>query len=206
MDSSEIVAVSPVIPVVVIDDAAEAVSLARALVAGGVRIVELTLRTSAALDAIRAIAAEVPEILLGAGTVLRPEDAEDAVDAGARFLVSPGATPRILDALEASGVPAIPGVATVSESLAAWERGHVVQKLFPAVASGGVPLLRSLAGPLPQVRFCPTGGVTAANAPEFLALPNVVCVGGSWLTPAAEVDGGDWGAVARLAAEAAALL
>ncbi|HWJ11959.1 MAG TPA: bifunctional 4-hydroxy-2-oxoglutarate aldolase/2-dehydro-3-deoxy-phosphogluconate aldolase [Nocardioides sp.] len=197
--------VVPVMPVVVIDDLAAAVPVARALVDGGLPAIELTLRTPVALDALRAIAAEVPEIALGAGTITTPAQAEAAVEAGARFLVSPGLTPDLLAAMLATGVPFLPGTSTVSEVLAVLEAGLTEMKFFPAEAAGGAPYLRSVAGPLPQARFCPTGGITPASAPSYLSLPNVGCVGGSWLTPADAVAAGDWERISKLAAEAAAL-
>lgn len=200
-----LLSIVPVVPVVVIDDLAHAVPVARALVAGGLPVIELTLRTPVALDAIRAIAAEVPEILIGAGTVVSAQQVDDAVAAGAQFLVSPGCTPRLLSAMAGSGLPFLPGTATVSEALAVLEAGHTEMKFFPAEASGGAPYLKSIASPLAAARFCPTGGITAANAPSYLALPNVGCVGGSWLTPAAALADRDWDRVAALAAEAAAL-
>lgn len=198
--------VVPVLPVVVADSAAQGVAIARALVAGGLPAIELTLRTPAALEAIRAISAEVPEILVGAGTVVAPGQARLAAKAGARFLVSPGTTLQLVHAMQETGLPFLPGVATVSEVLAALEAGCTELKLFPAEASGGTAFLKSVAGPVPQVRFCPTGGITAATAPAYLALPNVGCVGGSWLTPADAVATGDWDRVANLAAEAAGLV
>ncbi len=195
----------PVVPVVVLHDAADAVPLARALVEGGLPVIELTLRTPAALDAVRAIAAEVPDILVGAGTVVSPEQAGRAAAAGAQFLVSPGTTPALAAAMEDTGLPFLPGAATVSEVLSLLERGHTDLKLFPAEASGGVDFLASVGAPVPQARFCPTGGVTAASAPSYLALDNVGCVGGSWITPADAVRRGDWAAVTRRASEAASL-
>ncbi len=195
----------PVMPVVVVDDLAAAVPLARALVAGGLPAIELTLRTPVALDALRAIAAEVPEILLGAGTITTPAQAVAAVEAGARFLVSPGSTPALLAAMSDTGVPFLPGTSTVSEVLAVLETGLTEMKFFPAEAAGGAPYLKSVAGPLPQARFCPTGGITPTSAPSYLALSNVGCVGGSWLTPADAVAAGDWERISKLAAEAAAL-
>lgn len=195
----------PVVPVVVIEDLAHAVPVARALVAGGLPVVELTLRTPVALDAIHAVATEVPEILVGAGTVVSPGQVEQAVDAGAQFLVSPGATPALLAAMAGSGVPFLPGTATVSEALAVLEAGFAEMKFFPAEASGGAAYLRSLASPLPAARFCPTGGITPVTAADYLALPNVGCVGGSWLTPADALAAGDWDRVSALAAEAATL-
>lgn len=195
----------PVMPVVVIDDLATAVPVARALVDGGLPAIELTLRTPVALDALRAIAAEVPEIMLGAGTITTPAQAEAAVAAGARFLVSPGATPSLLAAMTATGVPFLPGTSTVSEVLTVLEAGLTEMKFFPAEASGGAPYLKAVAGPLPQARFCPTGGITPASASSYLALPNVGCVGGSWLTPADAVAAGDGERISKLAAEAASL-
>ena len=195
----------PVVPVVVVDDLAQAVPVARALVAGGLPVIELTLRTPVALDAIRAIADEVPEILVGAGTVLTAGQAKEARDAGAQFLVSPGATPSLLAGMADTGLPFLPGTATVSEVLAVLEAGWTEMKFFPAEASGGAAFLSSIASPVPAARFCPTGGITAATAASYLALPNVGCVGGSWLTPKDALASGDWARVERLAAAAAAL-
>jgi 2-dehydro-3-deoxyphosphogluconate aldolase/(4S)-4-hydroxy-2-oxoglutarate aldolase len=195
----------PVVPVVVVDDPAHAVPVARALVAGGLPVIELTLRTPVALDAIRAIASEVPEILVGAGTIVTPGQAKEALDAGAQFLVSPGSTPSLLGAMADTGLPFLPGTATVSEVLAVLEAGHTELKFFPAEASGGAAFLKSVAAPVPAARFCPTGGITAATAASYLALPNVGCVGGSWLTPADALASGDWGRVTELARAAAAL-
>lgn len=197
--------VVPVMPVVVVDDVDHAVPIARALVAGGLPAIELTLRTPVALEAIRAIAAEVPEILVGAGTVAAPGQAKLAADAGAQFLVSPGTTMQLLHALQDTGLPFLPGTATVSEVLAALEAGCTELKFFPAEASGGAAYLKSLASPVPAARFCPTGGITLASAPSYLALDNVGCVGGSWITPPDALAAGDWDRVTRLAAEAAAL-
>ncbi|MGW3405033.1 bifunctional 4-hydroxy-2-oxoglutarate aldolase/2-dehydro-3-deoxy-phosphogluconate aldolase [Streptomyces zhihengii] len=194
-----VLGLAPVLPVVVIDDAADAVPLARALVAGGLPAIEVTLRTPAALDAIRAIASEVPEAVVGAGTVISPRTVEDAAAAGARFLVSPGWTDALLDAMRASGLPFLPGVSTASEVVALLERGVHEMKFFPAEAAGGTAYLKSLAGPLPQARFCPTGGITPATAPAYLALPNVACVGGSWLLPPEVLAAKDWGRVEALA-------
>lgn len=200
-----LLSVAPVVPVVVVDDVAHAVPLARALVAGGLPVIELTLRTPVALEAIRAIADEVPEILVGAGTVCTPAQADAALAAGSQFLVSPGATPRLLDAMLATGLPFLPGTSSVSEVLAVLEAGVTEMKFFPAEASGGAPWLKAVSAPVPAARFCPTGGITAASAPAYLALPNVGCVGGSWLTPKDALEQGDWERVARLAGEAAAL-
>ncbi|WP_182525665.1 bifunctional 4-hydroxy-2-oxoglutarate aldolase/2-dehydro-3-deoxy-phosphogluconate aldolase [Nocardioides dongkuii] len=200
-----VLSLAPVVPVVVLDSVAHAVPVARALVAGGVPVVELTLRTPVALDAIRAIASSVPEITVGAGTVTSPRQAEAAYDAGAQFLVSPGLTPALLAGMRETGLPFLPGTATVSEVLAALEAGCTELKFFPAEASGGAAYLRSIASVVPTARFCPTGGITAASAPAYLALDNVGCVGGSWLTPADALAAGDWDRVTRLAAAAAAL-
>ncbi|MFF5206070.1 bifunctional 4-hydroxy-2-oxoglutarate aldolase/2-dehydro-3-deoxy-phosphogluconate aldolase [Streptosporangium sp. NPDC000396] len=197
--------IAPVVPVVVIDDLETAVPMARALVAGGLPVIEVTLRTAPALKAIKRIAAEVPEAVIGAGTIRTQADVLASVDAGARFLVSPGSTPKLVDAMEASGVPFLPGVATASEVMALAERGLTEMKFFPAEAAGGLPYLASLGGPLPEVRFCPTGGIKLATAPAYLALPNVGCVGGSWLTPADALATGDYSRIEKLAAEAAAL-
>lgn len=196
---------APVVPVVVLEDVEHAVPLAHALVEGGLPVVEVTLRTPAALPALRRIAAEVPEAVVGAGTVVLPRDVEAAVEAGAQFLVSPGATPALLDAMAAVDVPGLPGAATASEVVALLERGVTVAKFFPAQAAGGTAMLASLAGPFPQVRFCPTGGIDPDNARDYLALPNVVCVGGSWLTPRDAVASGDWARVTALARQAATL-
>lgn len=197
--------VVPVVPVVVIDDLAHAVPVAEALVAGGLPVIELTLRTPVALEAMAEVAARVPEILLGAGTVTTPAQAQQARDAGVGFLVSPGATPTLLDAMEDTGLPFLAGVASVSEAMAVLERGHTEMKFFPAEAAGGVPFLSSIGGPLPGVRFCPTGGITPESAPRYLALPNVGCVGGSWITPKKLLAAKDWSGVETLAREAAAL-
>ncbi|MFH8792868.1 bifunctional 4-hydroxy-2-oxoglutarate aldolase/2-dehydro-3-deoxy-phosphogluconate aldolase [Streptomyces sp. NPDC017941] len=196
---------APVVPVVVIDDPADALPLARALVAGGLPAIEVTLRTPVALDAIRAIADGVPDAVVGAGTVISAAHVGHAVDAGARFLVSPGWTPALLDAMQASGVPFLPGVSTTSEVVALLENGVDEMKFFPAEAAGGTAYLKSLAGPLPQARFCPTGGISAASAPAYLALGNVGCVGGSWMLPGDAVAAKDWARVESLAREAAAL-
>ncbi|HEY3014350.1 MAG TPA: bifunctional 4-hydroxy-2-oxoglutarate aldolase/2-dehydro-3-deoxy-phosphogluconate aldolase [Nocardioides sp.] len=203
--SSDLLSVAPVVPVVVLDSVADAVPVARALVAGGLPVIELTLRTPVALDAIRAIADEVPEILVGAGTIVAPGQAKEALDAGAQFLVSPGTTPSLLAAMGDTGLPFLPGVATVSEVLSALEAGVSALKFFPAEASGGAAFLKSIASPVPAARFCPTGGITAATAPSYLSLPNVGCVGGSWLTPGDAVAAGDWDRVTSLAKAAAAL-
>lgn len=196
---------APIVPVVVLHDAADAVPLARALVAGGLPAIEVTLRTAAALESVRAIAAEVPGAVVGAGTVISPQHVRDTVDAGARFLVSPGSTDALLEAMKESGVPFLPGVSTTSEVVALLERGVSDMKFFPAEAAGGTAYLKALSAPLPQARFCPTGGISLASAPSYLALPNVACVGGSWMVPGDAIAAKDWDRVARLAAEAAAL-
>jgi 2-dehydro-3-deoxyphosphogluconate aldolase/(4S)-4-hydroxy-2-oxoglutarate aldolase len=196
---------APVVPVVVLSDAADAVPLARALVAGGLPAIEVTLRTPAALEAIRAMAQEVPEAVVGAGTVITPEQVGACVAAGARFLVSPGWTEALLAAMHGSGVPFLPGVSTTSEVVALLERGVREMKFFPAEAAGGTAYLKSLAGPLPQARFCPTGGIGPATAPEYLSLPNVGCVGGSWMIPADAVAARDWARIEQLARSAAGL-
>jgi 2-dehydro-3-deoxyphosphogluconate aldolase / (4S)-4-hydroxy-2-oxoglutarate aldolase len=193
--------IAPVIPVVTIDDPATAVPIAQALLDGGVGVIELTLRTPTALDALALIARRVPGIVVGAGTVIDPPMVERAAAAGAQFLVSPGSTPTLLAAMERSGLPFLPGAATASEAMVPLERGVTTLKLFPAVAAGGVALLSSLAGPLPQLRFCPTGGITPQTAGDFLALANVDCVGGSWFTPADAVAARDWDRVSALAAD-----
>ncbi|MFE9644224.1 bifunctional 4-hydroxy-2-oxoglutarate aldolase/2-dehydro-3-deoxy-phosphogluconate aldolase [Streptomyces sp. NPDC006365] len=202
---SSLLDLAPVIPVVVVSDAADAVPLARALVAGGLPAIEVTLRTPAALDAIRAIAGEVPDAVVGAGTMLTPEQVKDSVAAGARFLVSPGWTDVLLEAMRGSGVPFLPGVSTTSEVVALLERGVREMKFFPAQAAGGTAYLKSLAGPLPQARFCPTGGIGLASAPDYLALPNVGCVGGTWMLPEDAIAAKDWARIEALAGEAAAL-
>ena len=204
---------SPVIPVVVIDEVNQAVPLARALLRGGVPVVEITLRTAAGLDAIRAVAQEVEGMLVGAGTVLTAEQAKKSVAAGAEFLVTPGSPPRLLDAVLDpvldpvldTGLPLLAGAGTLTEMLTLAERGLDAMKFFPAEASGGTAYLSAVAGPCPHLRFCPTGGVSAENAGGYLALPNVGCVGGSWLTPRDAVAAGDWARVETLAAAAAVL-
>jgi 2-dehydro-3-deoxyphosphogluconate aldolase / (4S)-4-hydroxy-2-oxoglutarate aldolase len=196
---------APVIPVIVLTEAAHAVPLARALVAAGIRMLEVTLRTPVALACIEAITREVPEAVVGAGTVRTAADAQAAAMAGARFAVSPGYTNAVVKACRDLELPLLPGVATASEIMAAQEEGYTALKFFPAMQAGGLAMLKAWHGPFGDVKFCPTGGITAANAPEFLALPNVVCVGGSWLTPADAVAQGDWARVTRLAQQAVAL-
>ena len=196
--------IAPVIPVIVIKDAARAEGLATALVAGGTPVLEVTLRSAAALDAIRAMA-RVPGGHVGAGTVLTPDDAKRARDAGATFAVSPGLTDRLIAACAEIGLPLLPGAVTASEVMRAMEAGYDMLKFFPAEAVGGAPALKSLAGPLPQVSFCPTGGVSPQNAGDYLALPNVVCVGGSWIATDADTAAGNWAAIESRARAAAGL-
>lgn len=195
---------APIVPVLVIDDAAHARPLAEALVAGGLPALEVTLRTPAALEAIR-IMAQVPGGVVGAGTLVTPEDVRAAKAAGARFGVSPGATDRLLAACEAEGLPLLPGAATASEAMRLLERGYDMLKFFPAEASGGAPALKAIGAPLPQIGFCPTGGVSPQNAESYLSLPNVVCAGGSWVAPKNLVAAGDWAGIEALARAAAAL-
>ena len=196
---------APVIPVIVLNDVAHAVPMARALVAGGIRMLEVTLRTPQALACIEAIARDVPEAVVGAGTVRSKADAQAAARAGARFAVSPGFTPAVGQACRDVGLALLPGVATGSEIMMAQAEGFTELKFFPAMQAGGPAMLKAWSGPFFDVNFCPTGGVTLQNAPEFLALPNVVCVGGSWLVPAAAVAQGDWASVTQLARDTQAL-
>ncbi len=196
---------APVIPVIVLHDVAHAVPMARALVAGGVRMLEVTLRTPQALACMEAIARDVQEAVVGAGTVRNPAEAQSAARAGARFAVSPGYTSRVGQACRDLGLPLLPGVATGSEIMMALEDGFTQLKFFPALQAGGTAMLKAWSGPFGEVKFCPTGGVTLQNAHEFLALPNVVCVGGSWLVPADALETGDWARITRLAGETAAL-
>lgn len=201
----EVMRDAPVIPVIVLSDVEHAVPLARALVAGGIRMLEVTLRTAAAIACIEAIAKEVPDAVVGAGTVRNAADAQAAALAGARFAVSPGYTHGVGKACQELGLALLPGVATGSEIMMAQEDGFNHLKFFPAMQSGGAPMLKAWQGPFPDVKFCPTGGIHAGNAAEFLALSNVACVGGSWLTPADAVAAGDWDRITKLAAEAAKL-
>jgi len=200
-----ILTAAPMVPVLTIDDVAIAVPLGKALVAGGLTALEVTLRTPAALDCIRAIAAEVEGANVGAGTVLDAKQYEAAAKAGATFVVSPGATPNLIAAGKDSAVPFLPGVNTAGEAMTLSDAGFPTLKFFPAEPAGGLAYIKALAAPLPDIRFCPTGGITMKNAPDYLALPNIVCVGGTWVTPAAAMKAGDWGTITRLASEAAAL-
>ncbi len=195
---------APIIPVLVVDDATHAAPLARALVAGGLPALEVTLRTPAALDVIREMAG-VPGGVVGAGTLLTPADVQAAKDAGAQFGVSPGATDRLLDACEEADLPLLPGAATASEAMRLLERGYTMLKFFPAEASGGAAAIKAIGAPIPQVMFCPTGGVSPANAADYLSLPNVVCAGGSWVAPKDMVLAGDWDGITALARAAAQL-
>lgn len=202
--AAEICRLAPVVPVLVIDDLAKAKDLAKALVAGGLPALEVTLRTPVALDAIRAMS-EVPGGIVGAGTLLTPADVRAAKAAGATFGVSPGSTQRLLDACAEYELPLLPGAATASEIMELLEKGYSVQKFFPAEQSGGAAFLKSIGSPIPQVQFCPTGGISLKNAQDYLCLPNILCVGGSWVAPKDALQRGDWAAITALAAEAARL-
>ena len=202
MTGEEILRLAPVVPVLTIEKEEHAVPLARALVAGGLKVLEVTLRTAAALPAMKAIAAAVPDAVVGAGTVLRQKDYDASIAAGARFALSPG---YVDDLKLRDGIPFIPGIATATELLRGINAGYATFKFFPAGPMGGPAALSALYGPLPQAKFCPTGGISLANAPSYLALPNVLCVGGSWVAPKEAITAGDWGRIETLAAEAAAL-
>jgi 2-dehydro-3-deoxyphosphogluconate aldolase / (4S)-4-hydroxy-2-oxoglutarate aldolase len=196
---------APIVPVVVVDNPKIAVKLAEALVAGGLPTIEVTLRAPSALECLAAIASDVQGAVTGAGTVLSPAQVGAAETAGARFLVSPGYSPKLLEAAEACPVPFLPGAATPGEMMRLGERGYRHLKFFPATQSGGAAYLSAIFPPLPQFRFCPTGGITMATAPEYLSLPNVICIGGSWITPPERIERGDWEGIAKLAAAASAL-
>ena len=204
IEAEKICTLAPVIPVLVVNDPAIAQPLAKALVAGGLPALEVTLRTPAALEVIAEMA-KVKGGVVGAGTLLNPKDVTDAIAAGAKFGVSPGATDTLLTTCEAVDLPLLPGAATSTEVMLLLERGYRVQKFFPAEANGGAAALKAIGAPLPQVRFCPTGGVTPANAPSYLGLSNTLCVGGSWVAPQALIDVGDWEGITDLARAAAAL-
>ncbi len=195
---------APIVPVLVLDDAADAIPLAQALVAGGLPALEVTLRTPAAVDAIRAMAS-VPGGVVGAGTLLTPQDVKAAKQAGAKFGVSPGATAQLLAACVEHDLPLLPGAATATEAMRLLEQGYTIQKFFPAEAAGGAAAIKAIGAPIPQVRFCPTGGVTLQNAPAYLALPNTICAGGSWVAPKSLIMAKDWGGITKLAAEASRL-
>lgn len=203
--ASDVLDISPVIPVVALETPEQAVPLARALAGGGIGTIEVTLRTPAGPPAIERIAAEVPEMVVGAGTVTDTGQADRAARAGARYLVTPGCTDRLVDEVAGTGLPYLAGVSTVSEAMRLAERGATAMKFFPAGPSGGTGYLKALAGPLPHLRFCPTGGISEDNAADYLALPNVGCVGGSWLTSGDLLRAGDWAQVEELARKAAAL-
>lgn len=201
----DLMALGPVIPVLVIEEADQAVPLAQALVAGGLRVLEVTLRTPVALECIARIAADVPDAIVGAGTVNRPIDADAARQSGAKFLVSPGSTAALLDEMDKTHLPYLAGAVTASEVLGLLERGLTALKFFPAEPAGGINYLKALAGPLPEIRFCPTGGIDLAKAKQYLALPNVPCVGGSWVVPKDALAAGDYARIEALAREAASL-
>lgn len=190
---------APVIPVLVVEDVADAAPLAKALVAGGLKVLEVTLRTDAAIDAMKAMIDACPDAIVGAGTLIKPADVRAAKAAGARFGVSPGATPELITAASDAGLPMLPGAATLSEMMACLEVGIDILKFFPAGPAGGVPYLKAVSGPLPQVSFCPTGGVSPGNMADYLALPNVLCVGGSWVAPAKSIKAKDWAGIEDLA-------
>lgn len=200
-----ILKLQPVVPVLIVDDLASAVPLARALVEGGLKAIEITMRTPVALDAIRAVAAEVEGAHVGAGTILNAKDFDAAAKAGSTFIVSPGVNKSVLDAAESSNVPLLPGAATASEVMVLRDAGYKVLKFFPAEQAGGAPYLKALSSPLVGTVFCPTGSVSLKNAKDYLSLPNVVCVGGSWVAPKELIAAGDWAGITKLAAEAAAL-
>lgn len=205
LSADDVLKLSPVIPVVVIEDAAQAEPLARVLLSSGIRTVEVTLRTDAALDAIRAIAQSAPEMIVGAGTVLTEDDLNAAIEAGARYALSPGGTPKLMKAARDAKIPFIPGVATSSEIMRGLDLGYTHFKFFPAEQMGGVAALRAQYGPLPSAKFCPTGGITPEKASAYLALPNVLCVGGSWIAPTDKIKAQDWAAIENAAKQAAAL-
>jgi 2-dehydro-3-deoxyphosphogluconate aldolase/(4S)-4-hydroxy-2-oxoglutarate aldolase len=205
LDIGAILGLAPVVPVLVISNADHAVPLAEALVAGGLRVLEVTLRTPQALEAMRRIARAVPDAMVGAGTVLNARHCQEAADAGAQFFVSPGSTAELIAGAARTNVPLLPGAATASEVMNLFAQGFAFQKFFPAEAAGGIAMLKSLGGPLPDVKFCPTGGITIERAPDYLRLPNVVCVGGSWLVPPEALAAGDWNRIRELAAASSAL-
>ena len=200
-----ILALGPVMPVIVIDDAADGVPLAQALLEGGISTIEVTLRTQAALGAMEAIAKSCPDMVIGAGTVLTPTDAANARDAGAVFAVSPGATPSLIEGCAEAGIDLLPGATSASEAMVLLEQGFDALKFFPAVPAGGAPFLKSLASPLPQITFCPTGGITQQTAPDFLSLDNVSCVGGSWIASRSDIANKDFATITARASAAAKL-
>ena len=201
----ELMTISPVIPVIVIDDIDDAVPLAKALVNAGLKVLEITLRTDCGLAAISKIKNEVPDAIVGAGTVVTVDDLQQSIAAGSQFIVSPGTTAALVDAALEQSIPLLPGVVTPTEAMAMLSKGIRYMKFFPAQAAGGIPMLKSIAGPLPQIKFCPTGGVTADNASDFLALDNVLCVGGTWMLSKQDIAAKNWAAI-ELKAQAAAAL
>jgi 2-dehydro-3-deoxyphosphogluconate aldolase/(4S)-4-hydroxy-2-oxoglutarate aldolase len=201
----EIMTISPIVPVMVINNVEHAVPLAKALVKGGLKVLEITLRTPAALESIKRIKAEVPDAIVGAGTIINIETLNAAIEAGAQFIVSPGTTDKLIDAALATGVPLLPGIANPSDAMRLLEKGITAMKFFPAEAAGGVPMLKSIGAPIPQIIFCPTGGVSQKNVKEYYRLPNVACVGGSWMCAANLVDDENWDEITRLSAEAVQL-
>lgn len=205
MKALDILQRSPVVPVIVIDDLADALPMAKALLAGGVDVLEVTLRTPAALDAIKLLSDELPDALVGAGTVTNPEQLEQVRAAGAKFAISPGITDALLQAGQVSDIPLIPGISTVSELMHAIDFGYSHLKFFPAEAAGGVAMLKAISGPFPQIRFCPTGGISLHNYRDYLALPNVLCVGGSWLVPKDAVQEGNWQKITQITASSVQL-
>jgi 2-dehydro-3-deoxyphosphogluconate aldolase/(4S)-4-hydroxy-2-oxoglutarate aldolase len=205
MTIDDVLALGHVMPVIVIDDADKAVPLAETLLANGIRTIEITLRTPAALESIAAIADQCPDMVVGAGTILSPELAQASASAGARFVVSPGSTEAVVTGCQDADVPLLPGASTVSEMMALAEQGFHVIKFFPAMAAGGPNFIKSLASPLPHLTFCPTGGITATTAPDWLSLPNVPCLGGSWIAPATLINAGDWDAIGAHAKAASQL-
>lgn len=202
MDPAEVLNMGPVVPVMVIEKLSHAVPLAKALVAGGIRVLEITLRTAAALDAIRAICREVPQAVVGAGTVVTPHDLRAVEEAGAVFAISPGLTPELLDAANRGAIALIPGISTISELMTGMARGFEHFKFFPAEAAGGISYLKSIAGPFPHITFCPTGGISVDNYRKYLDLKNVACVGGSWVAPADAIEQEDWARITTLASDA----
>ncbi|MDH3611755.1 MAG: bifunctional 4-hydroxy-2-oxoglutarate aldolase/2-dehydro-3-deoxy-phosphogluconate aldolase [Gammaproteobacteria bacterium] len=205
MDASKLLAGAKIVPVVVIDDVDKAVALAECLVAAGLRIIEVTLRTAAGLEAIERIVDTVPTMIVGAGSIRSVDQVDAVMQAGARFGVAPGATGRLLNTVDRAGLPFVPGAATASEMMRLLQRGYTLQKFFPAELAGGIPFLKAVAAPVPEIRFMPTGGISAELAPDYLALNNVAAVGGSWITPQGLIETGDFEAIARLAADAAQL-
>ncbi|WP_218354886.1 bifunctional 4-hydroxy-2-oxoglutarate aldolase/2-dehydro-3-deoxy-phosphogluconate aldolase [Alteromonas lipotrueiana] len=202
LSPAEVFAAGPVVPVLVINDVEKAVPLAKALMAGGIKVLEVTLRTAQALDVIKRIATEVPDALIGAGTVTNAQELKNVVEAGAKFAISPGMTAELLKAGKECEIPLIPGISSTSDLMKAKDAGYTHMKFFPAEASGGIKAIKSISGPFPDVTFCPTGGISLANYKDYLALKNVVCVGGSWVAPDDAIESGDWERITQLAKEA----